>query len=286
MAEVTKSESAESLDLGLRGLRAELRASLGRPMERTTPRLLDPAVQPPCISVVVPVMNEAENVTPLMEEIHRALYGSEHFEMLFVDDCSRDTTVEAMVAARERFPMLRILRHDANCGQSAALRTGILKARGSIIVTLDGDGQNDPADIPSLLASLRAPDAPGDLRMVAGQRRRRQDSVIKKLSSKAANTIRKSLLDDGTMDTGCGLKAFYRDSFLRLPYFDHMHRYFPALMKREGFLVGFVDVNHRPRLHGRSKYGVFDRLAVAISDLLGVMWLNRRCRRPGQPIEL
>ncbi len=241
----------------------------------------------PAVSVVVPVMNEAENVVPLLEEIHAALAAKgEAFEAVFVDDCSTDATSERLVAERERFPMLRVIRHERNSGQSAAIRTGVLSARGPVIVTLDGDGQNDPADIPTVLDKLRQGDGSGRLSMVSGLRRKRQDSAVKKVSSQLANAIRSRLLNDGSIDTGCGLKAFYRDIFLRLPYFDHMHRYFAALIRREGFTVDYVDVNHRPRLHGRSKYGVLDRLLVSITDIFGVMWLNRRARQPGQRIEL
>ncbi|MGF1456901.1 MAG: glycosyltransferase family 2 protein [Alphaproteobacteria bacterium] len=245
--------------------------------------LPDPA---PRVSVVVPVMNEVENVGPLMAEIHAALETLPGpYEAVFVDDCSADGTPEALVRVRETFPALRIIRHGINCGQSAAIRTGVSAARAPVIVTLDGDRQNDPADIPALLARLRRGGAPADLKMVAGQRLKRRDSSVKKAASSIANAVRSRLLNDGAVDTGCGLKAFYKDSFLRLPYFDHMHRYIPALMRREGFVVEFVNVNHRPRTHGCSKYGVLDRLWVSLSDVFGVMWLNRRCRRPGEPVE-
>lgn len=240
----------------------------------------------PTVSVVVPVKNESGNVVPLLTEIHDALAGRDRFEAIFVDDCSDDGTGEALIAVRDRFPMVRVVRHDVNCGQSAAIRTGILSAKGPIIVTLDGDGQNDPADIPKVLDRLRQGDEAGTLCMVAGQRVKRQDSAVKKISSRLANTIRSRLLNDGAIDTGCGLKAFYREGFLRLPYFDHMHRYFIALMKREGYTVEFVNVNHRPRIHGSSKYGVLDRLLVSIRDIMGVMWLNHRCRRPNHRTEL
>ncbi len=268
--------------------------SMGSPSEGPDPNCVDAPLpktadggrERPSVSVVVPVMNEAGNVVPLMEEIHDALEGAEAYETIFVDDCSTDGTPERLVEVRSKFPRLRVIRHDVNCGQSAAIRTGVLAAQGGYIVTLDGDGQNDPADIPRVLAALRASDAPATLKMVSGQRVKRQDTIIKKLSSRVANAVRRALLNDGTLDTGCGLKAFCRTSYLRLPYFDHMHRYFPALMRREGYQVGFVKVNHRPRLHGRSKYGVFDRLWVSFSDLMGVMWLNRRCRRPGHRQEL
>jgi glycosyltransferase involved in cell wall biosynthesis len=178
------------------------------------------------------------------------------------------------------------VKHELNCGQSAAIRTGVLSARAPIVCTLDGDGQNDPADLPQVIDKLRQGNSAGTLSMVMGQRMKRQDSFTKKISSKLANSVRSNLLSDGTRDTGCGLKAFYRDGFLRLPYFDHMHRYVPALMRREGYAVDFVDVRHRPRVHGSSKYGVIDRLLVSIRDVLGVMWLNRRLRRPGNRTEV
>ncbi len=240
----------------------------------------------PSVSVAVPVMNESGNVVPLLEEIHGALQGEDSFEVIFVDDGSTDSTVEELLAERERFPMLRVVRHDVNCGQSAAIRTGVLAARAPIVVTLDGDRQNDPADIPKVLEALRDPSAPDVQRMVSGKRVKRQDSAMKKAASKLANAIRSKLLNDGTADTGCGLKAFYRDSFLKLPYFDHMHRYIPALMQREGFTIGFVDVNARQRMHGQSKYGVLDRLLVSLSDIIGVIWLNNRCHLPGKRTEL
>jgi dolichol-phosphate mannosyltransferase len=240
----------------------------------------------PAVSVVVPVKNETDNVVPLLEEIHAALAGRDEFEAIFIDDCSSDDTVEKLVAARDRFPMVRVVKHELNCGQSAAIRTGVLSARAPIVCTLDGDGQNDPADLPQVIDKLRQGNSAGTLSMVMGQRMKRQDSFTKKISSKLANSVRSNLLSDGTRDTGCGLKAFYRDGFLRLPYFDHMHRYVPALMRREGYAVDFVDVRHRPRVHGSSKYGVIDRLLVSIRDVLGVMWLNRRLRRPGNRTEV
>lgn len=237
------------------------------------------------VSIIIPMMNEAENVEPLMAEILAALRGHERFEVVAVDDGSTDGTDRVLEAMKRANPELRIIRHSENCGQSAALRTGILAARGPLAVTLDGDGQNDPADIPRLIATFRARSSPA-LGMVMGQRVKRQDTLAKKLASRLANRIRQALLADGTADVGCSLKAIDRERFLRLPYFDHMHRYLPALMQREGFEVAFVTVNHRPRLHGRSKYGIFDRLWVSISDVLGVMWLKRRCRRPSSRIEL
>ncbi|MFP4002290.1 MAG: glycosyltransferase family 2 protein [Alphaproteobacteria bacterium] len=238
------------------------------------------------MSVVVPVKNEEENVVPLLREIVAALEPRSDYEVIFVDDGSTDATCDVLKREKAASPRLRILAHERNSGQSAAIRTGILAARGRLVVTLDGDGQNDPADIPAVLAPLEDAGAPPDLMMAAGQRRRRQDSMLKRVASSVANGVRQRLLNDGMRDTGCGLKAFSREGFLRLPYFDHMHRFLPALMLREGYLVARVEVSHRPRRHGNSKYGVFDRLLVSFSDLLGVIWLKRRCRLPGARNEL
>lgn len=238
------------------------------------------------LSIVIPVLNEEENVAPLLGEITAALEPRADYEVIFVDDGSSDGTCRMLKAEKTHHPCLRIIAHERNAGQSAALRTGILAARGDVVVTLDGDGQNDPADIPALVAILEMPHTPDDLMMVAGQRRNRRDSMVKRVASSIANGIRQRLLNDGMRDTGCGLKAFRREGFLRLPYFDHMHRYLPALMIREGFRIERVDVGHRPRRHGRSKYGVFDRLLVALTDVLGVMWLRRRSRLPGTRREL
>jgi dolichol-phosphate mannosyltransferase len=226
-------------------------------------------------SVVVPVKNEAENIAPLLEEIHAALDGRGEFEVVYVDDGSTDATAERLAAALERYPRLRVLRHERSCGQSAAIATGVRAARGEWIVTLDGDGQNDPADIPVLVAA-----ASDDVALVAGQRVRRQDARVKRLASRIANGVRSRLLGDATPDTGCGLKLIRRSVFLALPYFDHMHRFLAALVQRAGGTTLLVPVNHRPRRHGVSNYGVFDRLWVGIVDLAGVMWLQRRGSRP------
>lgn len=235
----------------------------------------------PELSVVVPVMNEVENAVPLLNEICAALRGTVAFEVIFVDDASKDGTVASLKAAQARTPELRVLRHAKNSGQSRAVRSGVLGARGTLIATLDGDGQNDPADIPNLVTAWRAASA-GDipLGLVAGQRRKRQDSFMKRLASRVGNGVRQWLLQDNTRDTGCGLKLFSREAFLRLPYFDHIHRFMPALMLREGYRITHVDVNHRPRSHGVSKYGTLDRLIVSLSDLRGVRWLRRRSRNP------
>jgi dolichol-phosphate mannosyltransferase len=234
---------------------------------------------------VVPVKDEAENVGVLAREIASALTPAEAgaFEMVFVDDGSGDATVENLLALRPELPALRVLRHPRTLGQSRAIRSGELAARGPLIVTLDGDGQNDPADIPKLLALFAA--EPG-LAMVAGERLKRQDNWKKRMASRYGNRLRRWLLNDSARDTGCGLKLMRRDAFLQLPYFDHMHRYLITLMLREGFKVRFVDVGHRPRKAGISKYGVWDRLTVGISDLMGVLWLKRRFRGPAEIEEL
>jgi dolichol-phosphate mannosyltransferase len=237
------------------------------------------------ISVVVPVKDEAENVVALAREIAAAVAAAEPgpFEIIFVDDGSGDATVERLLAMKRELPQLRVLRHARNLGQSRAVRSGAVAARGELIVTLDGDGQNDPADIPKLLAMLEA--EPG-VAMVAGERLKRQDNWRKRTASRYGNGLRRWLLNDSARDTGCGLKLFRRDAFLQLPYFDHMHRYLITLMLREGFAVRFVDVGHRARQAGVSKYGVWDRLVVGISDLLGVLWLKRRFRGPAEIKEL
>lgn len=232
------------------------------------------------LTVVAPVKDEAGNAVPLLTEICQALRGRVPFEVIFVDDYSKDSTVAELVAARAQAPELRIVKHRNNCGQSRAVRTGVQHARGRLIATLDGDGQNDPQDIPKLLARWTALEGTTarPLGLIAGQRRTRQDNFMKRFASRFGNGVRGWLLQDRTRDTGCGLKLFSREAFLRLPYFDHMHRFLPALMLREGFEIGHEDVNHRPRTAGRSKYGTLDRLWVSISDIQGVLWLKRRAR--------
>ena len=232
----------------------------------------------PDISVVVPVFDEEGAAPALAREIAAAFAGRD-YEIVFVDDASRDGTRAALAALKTEIPQLRVVAHRRNAGQSRAIRTGVLAARSPVIVPLDGDGQNDPADGPGLADVLAA--GPDDLAMVGGERVKRQDSRAKKIASKVGNGVRKRLLKDEANDTGCGLKAFRREAFLRLPYFDHMHRYLPALMIREGFRSEFRPVNHRHRETGRSKYTNLGRLWASASDLLGVMWLQSRSRTPG-----
>jgi dolichol-phosphate mannosyltransferase len=235
------------------------------------------------VSVVVPVKDEAGNVGPLAREIAAALAGEPGHEIIFVDDGSTDSTTAALAALKDEIPGLRVLRHSRNLGQSRGIRTGVKAARGAIIVTLDGDGQNDPADIPALLSVLRAqPDAG----LVSGVRTKRKDTASRRLASRLGNGFRNFLLRDGATDTGCGLKAFRREAFLDLPYFDHIHRYLIALVQREGWQVAFVPVNHRPRLTGTSKYTNLGRLLVSVEDLLGVRWLQRRYRASAKTEEL
>ena len=237
------------------------------------------------ISVVVPVKDESGNVIPLAREIAAALTG-ERYEIIFVDDGSTDATAAELSSLRGEIN-LRVLAHGKNLGQSRALRTGVRAAKAPIIVTLDGDGQNDPADIPKLLAAFRGAAAGNpEFGMVAGERAKREDSWRKRMASSVGNRVRRWLLADNAKDTGCGLKAFRREAFLELPYFDHMHRYLITLMLREGHEVRFMPVGHRPRGAGRSKYGVWDRALVGLSDLIGVMWLKRRFRGPDTPREL
>jgi dolichol-phosphate mannosyltransferase len=231
----------------------------------------------PDYSVVVPVFDEGGAAPALAREIAAAFAGETH-EIIFIDDASRDDTKALLTALKAEIPQLRVLSHRKNSGQSRAVRSGVMAARAPIIVTLDGDGQNDPADAPRLAKTLKA--APPELALVGGERVKRQDSSAKRLASKLGNGVRKRMLGDTANDTGCGLKAFRREAFLRLPYFDHIHRYIPALMLREGYQVEFQPVNHRHRESGVSKYTNFGRLKASVSDLLGVMWLQTRARDP------
>ena len=232
------------------------------------------------LSVVVPVRNERANLAPLIHEILATLSGVLPFEIVYVDDGSTDGTVVALQRLQLQVPALRVLRHDRGTGQSSAIRTGVQVSRGRWIATLDGDGQNDPADIAALLTKACAlATERGDERvLVAGWRTNRRDTPYKRLQSRVANRIRSRLLHDGTPDTGCGLKVFTRSLYLALPYFDHMHRFLPALVQREGGSVQSVPVNHRPRTYGRSHYGLLDRAWAGAVDMLGVIWLARRAQ--------
>lgn len=232
----------------------------------------------PELSVVVPVFNERGNVAPLVYEIVAALRSRLPFEMVYVDDCSTDDSVQQLQSLRARVPELRVIRHQTQSGQSTAIRTGVKAARARWIATLDGDGQNDPADIPKLLEARAS--APADVRLFAGWRVQRQDSASKRWASRWANAIRSRLLRDDTPDTGCGIKLFERDAFLELPYFDHMHRYLPALMQRAGWRTVSIPVNHRSRSTGVSKYNNLRRAWVGIGDLRGVAWLIKRSKLP------
>ena len=237
----------------------------------------------PALSVVVPVRNEAGNIAPLVAEIGAALQGRA-FEIVCVNDGSTDATEHELRGLMAVKPHLRQIRHEKSCGQSAAVRTGVAMARAAVVVTLDGDGQNDPAFIPSLVAALDA-GAPR-IGLIAGQRVGRKATGFKKLQSRIANAVRGAVLKDGTRDTGCGLKAFRRELFLSLPYFDGLHRFLPALVRREGFAIGYVDVVDRPRAHGTSNYGFWDRLWIGLLDLAGVWWLIRRRKRVPQSEEV
>ncbi|MEO6926306.1 MAG: glycosyltransferase [Rhodanobacter sp.] len=233
----------------------------------------------PQLAVVVPVFNERDNIPPLLAEIAAALRGRIDYEVIYVDDDSSDDSRAVLVSEKPSHPELRVLHHLTRSGQSTAVWNGVRAAQSPWIATLDGDGQNDPADIPKLLAAREA--AAAEVRLFAGWRTTRRDSFNKRISSKVANAVRSRMLKDATPDTGCGLKLFEREIFLRLPYFDHMHRYLPALVKRAGFQSMSVPVGHRPRTAGVSKYGMLDRLWVGLADLRGVAWLMRRAKVTG-----
>jgi glycosyltransferase involved in cell wall biosynthesis len=235
------------------------------------------------VSVVVPAKNEAGNIAPLVDEIAAALHDRP-FEVVYVNDGSTDATEQELRVLMQDHRWLRQVRHERSCGQSAAIRTGVAMARAEIVTTMDGDGQNDPAFIPALLAALEA--GSPRIGLIAGQRVGRKATRFKRLQSRVANAVRSAVLKDGTRDTGCGLKAFRRDLFLSLPYFDGVHRFLPALVRREGFEIGYVEVVDRPRLNGTSNYGFWDRLWIGMVDLLGVWWLIRRKKRVPQSVEV
>ena len=230
------------------------------------------------VSVVIPARNESLNLPSLVVDVLNAMSGHEELEVIVVDDGSRDSTASVVEDMRKQNPQIVLLRHPRSLGQSAAVHSGVLQAKGSIICTLDGDGQNPPAELPKLYARLLE-DETGDIGLVAGQRVTRRDTLSKRWASKFANSIRGGLLNDGARDTGCGLKAFRREAFLQLPYFNHMHRFLPALFKRDGWQVVFVDVDHAERQAGQSNYNNLGRGLVGIVDLLGVYWLMRRAKK-------
>ena len=239
------------------------------------------------ISVLVPVMNEAGNIRPLIDEICEALKGR-RFEIIYVDDASTDASPAELADSAAAVPQVRVLRHQSRAGQSAAIRSALLVARGHLVGVLDGDGQNVPSDFPALEAALAAVAPPGSdsVGMAAGIRARRRDSPTRLLASRAARWIRRTLLADTHPDSGCGIKILHRTLFLQLPFFNHMHRFMPSLVKRHGGMVIGVDVAHRPRLRGTSKYRILDRLLVGISDIFGVIWLLRRAPRQGEVTEM
>ena len=238
----------------------------------------------PAVAAVVPVRNEAGNIAPLIEEIAAALATAGPFEIIYVNDGSTDATETELLALMRERPWLRQIKHAASCGQSSAVRSGVAAARAPVVVTLDGDGQNDPKFLPALVAALEQGGA--RIGLVAGQRVGRKATGFKRLQSRIANGVRGAILKDGTRDSGCGLKAFRRDVVLALPYFDGLHRFLPALVRRDGYDVAYVDVVDRERGHGRSNYGMWDRLWVGILDLAGVWWLIRRRKRVPQVTEV
>jgi len=242
---------------------------------------------PVSVSVVVAVHNEEGATAEVVKELKGAFdagLGTDGYELVFVDDKSTDQTLEVLKGLRAEVPNLRVIRHENNVGKSGGVRTGVLAAKGEVVVMMDGDGQNPAVDVLNVAKILLA--AGPEVGLVAGERRRRQDTASKKWASRWANGIRKQLLNDGSNDTGCGIKAIRRDLFLRLPYFDNMHRYIPALVNREGYVTLFEPVDDRLRTTGHSKYTNWGRLMNAVTDLPGVMWLNSRFRNPGKPTEL
>ncbi len=234
-------------------------------------------------SIVIPVFNEEGNILKLLEEVQSSFTNmkEKNYEILCIDDHSTDNTLKTLLNAKLAIKHLRILQHQHRSGQSAALRTGFLNSHGTLIITLDGDGQNNPADIPNLINTYKRDKTP----LICGIRIKRQDSMIKKISSRVANTIRSAILNDGIKDTGCGLKLFEKELILKIPFFNHFHRYIPALVKREGYSYSTVPVSHRHRSKGSSKYGTLDRLTAGIIDLLGMLWLRLRFNNTGKITE-
>lgn len=230
------------------------------------------------LAIVIPVFNEAESVVPLIDEIADCLPARSGYEIIVVDDGSTDTTLAELSLCRTIYPQLRVVHHQLRCGQSSAIATGVDAAKKDWIITLDGDGQNDPADIMQFFQAMDQ--VSNNIRLIVGYRKQRRDTWLKRVSSRIANAVRSYILEDRTPDTGCGLKMFARETFIKLPYFDNMHRFLPALVQRQGGQVMSIEVNHRKRNRGKSKYGVHDRLWVGIIDMLGVLWLRRRMKRP------
>jgi dolichol-phosphate mannosyltransferase len=230
------------------------------------------------LSIVIPVFNEEASISSLIDEICERLEGKLVYEIIVVNDGSDDGTAAVLQSCRSRHDPVRVLRHRHRCGQSAAISSGVCAAHAALVATLDGDGQNDPADILRLYRAML--EAPGDVLLVIGNRVLRRDSWLKRISARLANAVRAAVLQDNTPDTGCGLKVFSRATFVSLPRFDHMHRFLPALVQRQGGDVLSIEVNHRSRRQGVSKYGVHNRLWVGIVDMFGVKWLQRRTRRP------
>lgn len=228
------------------------------------------------VTVVIPCKNERDNLNFLIDEVGTALEGRP-FELIIVDDGSDDDTDTLLKDMAQTRPWLRHIRHEKSCGQSNAVRTGLLHAKGEFIATLDGDGQNDPAFFPQMIDALKA--GGPDHALAAGQRMKRTDGTIKMFSSRIANKVRQAMLKDYTRDSGCGLKVIRRQVFLNLPFFEAWHRFLPALVVREGLKVVHIDVIDRGRSHGTSKYGIFDRLWVGIVDLFGVLWLRKRRKK-------
>lgn len=229
------------------------------------------------ISIVIPACNESENITPLIGEILAA--GLSHpYEIIIVDDASKDGTYDAVLEMKREVHHVRVLQHECTYGQSAAIATGIAHADGELIVTMDGDGQNNPADIPAMISAMLTSSDP-HLRMIVGHRKKRNDSSWRIISSKVANSVKTFFLRDQTPDTGCGLKVFYRSAFMNLPFFDHMHLFLPALIQMQGGTVISMEVTHRARTHGASKYGTLNRLRVGIVDIMGVYWLRLRAKK-------
>jgi len=237
------------------------------------------------ISVVVPVFNEKDNIKPLLQEIDQAAASVPISEIIYVDDDSTDGTFDVLKSLMNEYPALRAIKHKNNSGQSAALWTGVKAASNRLVVMMDGDGQNNPADIKLLYDAYEHHHKQTSKIMIAGERKKRNDNIIRRISSRIANKVRAAILKDQTMDTGCSLKLFRRKDYLDLPYFDHMHRFLPALMIRGGVKLVHVKVSHRPRVHGISKYGTWDRLFVGISDIRGVLWLQKRARHADETYE-